>query len=104
MEILGRPYVFGDPEQSEWIRQQYRKEDLQNQIVSGLQQALNSIDEYVNLFSPTKQLHSTVNHAVDKLKYIAGIIYHEDIEAESIVNNGLFIKWEGVNQKEGTHV
>lgn len=102
MEILGRPYVFGDPEQSEWIRRTYWKEDLQNQIVEGLQQAFEGIDEYVYAFTSDDELQATVKHAVDKLKYIGGVTWHEKLEAEKNSDEGMYIKWEQGKKKRKT--
>ncbi len=65
MEILGRPYVFGDPEQTKWIQQQYRKEDLQNKIIGGLQQAIDAIDEYVYEFTSSDELKNNLTNAIN---------------------------------------
>jgi len=93
VEIVGRPYVFGDPEQTKWIQEQYKKEDLQNNIISGLQKAVDSIDEYVHEFTSTEELRNTIKQAIDALKYISGTVYNDELEMEKIVNDRIEIVW-----------
>lgn len=95
MEILGRPYVFGDPEQTRYIQRLYRKEDLQSKIINGLQQAFEAIDEYVYEFTSDKELQQTIEDAISKILYISGLEYDESLENESLEGQ-LTIKWHHI--------
>ncbi|MGG1444933.1 hypothetical protein ABE354_23360 [Brevibacillus laterosporus] len=93
--VCGRPYVLFDPEQTAEIKRIERKNDLINQIISGLNEVLVSIDEYVYLFTSDKELKETLLDAIAILLHLSGVEYDEDIE--EIFNCEVLptIRWKG---------
>jgi thiamine monophosphate kinase len=93
MKILGRPYVFGDPEQTKWIQEQYKKEDLQKQIIDGLQLALEGVEDYVYFFTSTEELRKTIKDATKKLNYMSGSLFDEELLEVHHTYGNLNIEW-----------
>jgi hypothetical protein len=81
VEILGRPYILFDPEQTEEIKRLERMDDIKKKIINGLNQALEGIDEVIQEWTlvDREDMQDTIEEAIRKLEHVAGIEFHEDI-------------------------
>ncbi len=94
MNILGRPFVLGDPEQTEWIHKQFRKEDLQDKIIENINEVIDAIDDYVYEFNSTDaELQDTVKDIIRKLLYVSGAEWDEELEHVWNTTENLYVTW-----------
>jgi predicted RND superfamily exporter protein len=91
--ILGRPYVWGDPEQTAEIKRMEKEAELRERILKSLNEAIDAVDSYVNeIRSDDSELKATVLTATRFLRHLTGVYFDEEIETH--------IAWNGIEPIE----
>jgi hypothetical protein len=98
VEILGRPYILFDPEQTEEVKRLERMDDTRNKIINGLNQVLEGIDEVIHEWTliDREDMQETIKAAIRKLEFYAGVKWYEDLEEEHHRNGMEIIQAEWV--------
>jgi hypothetical protein len=90
--ILGRPYVWGDPEQTAEIKRMEKEAELRERVLKSINDAIDAVDSYVNEIRPDDELVATVITGTRFLRHLAGAYYDEEIET--------YIDWNGIEPIE----